>query len=241
MIREIQGFKIILDDKDSLGLKQNDVYDEHETQLIKKIVQPDHVVLDIGANIGYFTLLMSQVEGVHVYAFEPDPDNYIILQKNLTLNKVFNVHPYNFAMGDKHTEIDLNKCEFNRGMHRVYKSKWCTDGVIKVPMRTVDEVMNDIHVDFVKIDVEGSEFGVLKGMTNLIRNSHPTLLLEFHPPGIEEYGANPIHLFNFIRDFGYAIHLCGIHGHPDIPNISVDDLIIYTRNYPGRNILCVPK
>lgn len=235
---DIQGSQMYIDEKDSLELAKNGIYDPQETELIKKLVTSEHVVLDIGANIGYFTLLMAK-QTKAVFAFEPDPDNFMILEKNIKLNKAKNVELFNMAVGEFNGFVDLHRCDFNNGMHRVYESKWCKDQTIEVPIVKIDSLID--HADFVKMDIEGSEFGALKGMERIIKESRPTLLLEFHPPGIKEYGANPREMYNFIRDLRYEITLTGIHGYQDIPDISCDQLVIETDNYAGRNILCTPR
>src|SRR5688500_12606743 len=81
----ILGKWMYVDDKDSLNLTKNGFYKYQETKLIKKLAKK-HTVLDIGANIGYFTLLMAK-QAKQVYAFEPEPRNFHILQKNIKLNK----------------------------------------------------------------------------------------------------------------------------------------------------------
>lgn len=236
-VYDIQGFKMYLDEHDSLGLKKNPEYDIHEINLIKSVVGANDVVVDVGANIGYYTLLMAERARL-VYAFEPDLTNFEILIKNIKLNGMTNVTAYNFAVGPNHGTVPLNLCTFNSGMHRIYQSEWCKGDVVHVSMVPLNNIVK--HVDFIKMDIEGSEFGALQGAEDLIKNSRPIMLMEFHPPGIEEYGVNPVKQFNYIRNLGYRISLLGIHGYEDVMDISVDDLIIETRNYPGRNILCVP-
>jgi len=80
---EIDGNKIFLDENDSLCLSINGIYDEFETDIIKKEVHHGDVVMDIGANIGYFTIILAKLVGDEgkVFAFEPDPTNFELLKK----------------------------------------------------------------------------------------------------------------------------------------------------------------
>lgn len=84
-VYNIQGSKMYLDDKDSLGLATNGIYDVLTTNFIPLLVDKNTIALDIGANIGYFTLILAKL-CTHVYAFEPDPANYRILTDNIIIN-----------------------------------------------------------------------------------------------------------------------------------------------------------
>jgi hypothetical protein len=74
-IPSIGGKLYIRDETDCWGLIQNGVYEPEETELIKKLVKPNDVCIDVGANVGYFTVLMAKL-GAYVYAFEPEPSNF---------------------------------------------------------------------------------------------------------------------------------------------------------------------
>src|SRR5205085_1401318 len=127
----IQGSWMYIDDKDSLSLTKYGTYEPDETDLIKKIIRPEYIVLDIGANIGYYTLLMAK-QVKQVFAFEPEQRNFELLQKNIDLNKLDNVDPRNVAASANSGKSTLYLCESNRGMHRLYKSEWCDEGVVTV-------------------------------------------------------------------------------------------------------------
>lgn len=90
---EVQGHKMFLDSKDSLRLSIHGIYEPLETELAKKEVKKGNVVLDIGANIGYYTLIFAKLVGEDgkVFAFEPDPTNFALLKKNVEMNGYKNV------------------------------------------------------------------------------------------------------------------------------------------------------
>ena len=244
LLKNINGFKMYVDDKDSLELKKKGVYDLDETNFIKYIIQPDWNCIDIGANIGYFTLIMAR-KGRSVFAFEADSYNYKLLFSNLEINNICNVAAFPNAVGDVDGDIKLYECESNRGMHRTYKSHWCQGKVTKVRSLVLDHIdnffstTNPIH--FVKMDIEGSELGALKGMRKLLLSNKPILLIEFHPPSILEYGVDPKEEYDFLtKDLGYDITLLSSSFIPDSVNqykISYNDLIKQTYNSPARNIL----
>jgi len=80
---EVNGHKIFLDSLDSLRLSINGIYEEFETQMLKKIINKEETVVDIGANIGYYTLIFAKLVGDKgkVFAFEPEPNNFELLKK----------------------------------------------------------------------------------------------------------------------------------------------------------------
>jgi FkbM family methyltransferase len=198
----IQGTWMYIDDRDSLGLKKYGIYEQEETKLWKELIKNDSIVLDIGANIGYFTLIMSKLAR-QVHAFEPDPRNFQILQNNIEANNIKNVKLYHSAAAETAGSSTLYLSEINRGMHRLYRSDWCKEGSVQVQTVRIDDIID--QSDFVKIDVEGAELGVLKGMKQLLEKSKPTVIMEFDRASIMEYGAKPKDIYDFMASLGYAI------------------------------------
>src|ERR1043166_3786760 len=220
-----------LDANDSLNLRKNKVYEPVETALIKYLLKRTDVCLDIGAHIGYFTILMAK-QFEFVYAFEPERTNLELLKKNIDLNNLDDkVKAYDTVITDysdcwEPPIQDFYLCDTNSGMHRSYPSKWCNRH-IKVEALAIDDML--FHkIDFIKMDIEGSEMAALRGMKKLLSNSHPTMIIEFHPESIEEYGANPKEEYDFLKSLGYSIRL--------IPKISIpisyEELEKETRNDP---------
>src|SRR5258708_4586206 len=132
----VQGQRMWLDDKDSLELATREIYEPMETRLFKKEIKPGQTVLDIGANIGYYTLIAAKLVGPSgkVYAFEPDPTNFKILKKNVERNGHSNVVLVNQAVADKNKKVRLYLNPANKGDHRIYDSK---DGRSSIAVRTI--------------------------------------------------------------------------------------------------------
>ena len=204
----------------------------HECEIsILSLIPDNTLVLDIGANIGYFTLLMAN-HAKKVYAFEPESRNYQILEKNVKLNRLSNVKLFNLAVAETRAKTTMHLCDMNRGMHRIYASHWCKEGTIEVETVRIDDIIQD--ADFIKMDIEGSELGALKGMTKLLMKSDITMIMEFHPPSIEEYGAKPRDIYDFMKSLGYNIKvpLRGFVSFEELEKISIENV--------GTNVICTP-
>lgn len=119
--------KMLLDEKDSLNLAWNRIYEPFETKVVTSIVKTNDILLDIGANIGYYTLIFSKLTGKNgrVFAFEPAKHNFDLLNNNVNLNKYSDrVTTINKAVTDRHDEeITLFLNEDNSGMNRIFESK----------------------------------------------------------------------------------------------------------------------
>jgi len=226
---------MFLDDKDSLNLKKNKIYEPIETMLIPSLINKDSLCIDVGAHIGYFTLLMAKY-CKRVISFEADFVNFSVLKQNIKSNNLENVLAQCAAVGEYYGNTPLYLCNDNSGMHRIYPSELCTNIHVTVPIVPLDSTCHKI--DFIKMDIEGAEYGALIGMLYLLEHSHPIMIMEFHPPSIEEYGASPKDEYDFLKGLGYSIRL--------IPKISIpisfEELDKETRKEPsGRNVLCIKE
>ena len=120
----VHGFPFLLDPLDSLELSIFRSYEPFETSLLTAEVRPGMTIVDIGANIGYYTLLFSKLTGESgcVYAFEPEPKNFALLQQNLSRNNRTNVVAFNLAASDLTGESFLYLSSENHGDHQAYSS-----------------------------------------------------------------------------------------------------------------------
>src|SRR3989344_942009 len=153
---QVQGHKMYLDEDDSLRLSIFGVYEPSQTELIKQEVKEGDTVLDIGANIGYYTLIFAKLVGPRgkVYAFEPDPKNFSLLKKNIKINSYDNVVLINKAISDKTEKIKLYFSSNNKASHTIYGSEKNTNFVTIDSIKLDDYFKtNEQDISFVKIDV----------------------------------------------------------------------------------------
>ncbi|MEM4406494.1 MAG: FkbM family methyltransferase [Candidatus Methanomethylicaceae archaeon] len=161
-------------------------YEPLITARITEIAKPGFVCMDIGAHHGYYTLLMSRLVGEsgRVYSFEPDTKNYSYLVETINVNGLTNVESHNIGIREVSGRFALCR-ERSSSMNRVLpisemerKPNWSEINAVSLDDFIVNSEIEKL--DFVKIDVEGSENEVLKGMQVTLDNLAPVVLCEFH-------------------------------------------------------------
>jgi len=158
----------------------NDVTHSASEKVLTNYMIPKHngCFIDVGANIGVWTFFVAK-KGVTVHAFEPSPRPYKVLKK--TAESYPNVRVYPYALGEDNYEAFLN-LHFQSGHDGlVIKGQDFSGMKIKVPVRKLDS-FNFKNVGLVKIDTEGFEVPILKGMTKTVKKSKPRLIIEVHMP-----------------------------------------------------------
>lgn len=170
-------------------------YEPEQTGLFQDLIRPGDVVLDVGAHVGYYTMLAAVLTGHagRVFAFEPSPDNYAFLQSHVAKNRRADITTVNAAVGDHAGEV-----RFQRGTGSG-TGHVADDGMLAVSMVTLDGFARErgIRCDAIKIDVEGAEMAVLRGAEELLGRSHPIIFLSTHGPELHR------DCMAFLRRFGY--------------------------------------
>lgn len=188
------------------------VFGTHEPQVmqtIKDVVRPGWTALDVGANIGYSTLLLANCVGSNgkVIAFEPLAGNFQMLQENIRLNNHTNVHAENLALMDRPGSIELRTATPGA---MAWAATILIDEAKAVESQTVTATTLDEYVerngiskiDFVKMDIEGAEAAALSGMSEILDRHKPMLLIEIHQADL--YGEKHAALQK-LREHNYKI------------------------------------
>lgn len=180
-----------------------------EINLIKNIIKKNDTVIDIGANIGFYTKLFAHIVGPQgrVYAFEPDPKNFHHLKKNTQSLK--NVIIENKAISAYSGKIKLYHSELNVD-HRVYPNKNCTN-YQEIECTSIDDYFSNFNmpeIHLIKIDIQGYEPYAIKGAIDTIKNNKSLkLITEFWPYGLNEVGSSAIEYFNLLQNYFNKIYL----------------------------------
>lgn len=207
------SFKFRIEDTVGRYIYKRKFYEEELTNfLINKITLDDgDIIFDIGANIGWYSIIFEKksLKDVKIYAFEPDPLNYSLLQENIKLNNCKNIIPINKAVSDKEgVEILYLYPNKNRGRHSLIPFDNAEE--VKIKTISLDKFVEKANIDlgrikFMKIDIEGYEYIALKGAKNLI--SHvPSFLMEYSPQYMERGGIDPKDLLYFIKGYKFKPH-----------------------------------
>jgi FkbM family methyltransferase len=171
-------------------------YEPTTARVLEALVTPGSTVVDVGANIGYFTVLSALLTGPtgRVIAFEPEPRNHAVLTDNVASNGLRQVTVVQAACADRvgTHELAINASE--TGWHRLVPVGEVGRGKrVIVEVTTVDTIIGEAPVDVVKIDVEGHEGSVVAGMAQtLADNPGITVILEHSPAQARLAGVDPI-------------------------------------------------
>jgi FkbM family methyltransferase len=159
-----------------------------DSELLRLLMKGGRVFIDIGANVGFYTLAASKSFD-NVYSFEPSPSTFSRLVHNVELNTFGSVTPINSGLSDVKSEMDLHTNPFNNGgasLNGFSEAIKCLYpdyvwGSVKVDVEVLDEIVDSrgiIGVDLIKIDVEGHELAVIRGAQNTIATHRPLVYAE---------------------------------------------------------------
>lgn len=196
--------------------------DKDEISLMRRIVKPGDHVLDIGANIGFYAKLLSEMTGSKgkVYSFEPDARNFKYLKnkvRNLT-----NVELFQGAVSEKNETLKIYRSKLLNVDHRTYPVN-NYESVDEIAAWSIDSLVADKtiqRVDVIKIDIQGYELSAFKGMQQLLKNASPKILAEYWPHGFRRAGTTAVEFFDFFAALGYKFY-----------EIKGDNLLPISREY----------
>ncbi len=204
--------KLLVSNKDAglgLFLRMKGEYEPLETAHLTKTIKKGDTVFDIGANIGIYTILASKLVGPRgkVYAFEPDPENYRLLIKNIKLNKLENVVAVKSALGDKTGRVRFYQDISNPGessLAELYRANR-----YMVSITTLDKFCSTNHIkriQIIKMDVEGGEIDILNGGKKVLEKmKNITIYSECNPEGLLKFARNTDDFITAFRTTGFKI------------------------------------
>jgi FkbM family methyltransferase len=190
-----------------LALHRVGLMGKEEMSLLEKLIEPGMQIVDVGANIGLYTLLLARLTGEsgRVFAFEPEPNLFSMLCENCAANNAVNVTPFRCAAGDANGRATFQRATFNSGDNRLGASKPGGQS-IEVEVARLDEALPVQTVQFIKLDVQGHEVAALTGMHRLLAASPDVrVLFEFWPAGLRAAKASPELLFKFFHERDFLI------------------------------------
>ncbi len=188
--------------------------DRAERQLLRKILFPGAVVVDVGANIGIYSNFLSRCVGPTglVHSFEPSPDNFKRLCA--ATEKVSNVRLSQAAVGERSGECKLYISEKLNVDHRTYKADGNLRRAVPTEMVALDDYFKPgQRVDLIKMDIQGYELHALRGAKRVSEeNADITLLVELWPSGLEQAGVNWKDLVEMLKGLSMNLSLIAMSG-----------------------------
>lgn len=215
-----EGFKVISNPSVPIGyhLRFFGSYERQIRAVMRRVLRPGSVALDVGANVGWHTLLMSRLVGSEgrVLAVEANPSVRSMLEKHLSLNNAGNVRVIPFALAAKAQTLDFVGPEFDNpgaGDGHVASSEETSSGrTIKVEAVTADALVREQdldRLDFVKIDVEGFEWPVLQGAREFLARFRPVVVFEFDANYAGRGEGSPAELAEYFNGLNYELSVIG--------------------------------
>ena len=254
---DLYGLRISLVAGDQGLSKELKVFKTHEplaTSLYLKEIKKGMYIVDIGSNIGYYVLLAAKrvdSEG-KILAIEPNPLTFKCLEKNVSLNRLRNVELRQIAVWDKETSVWFEASDalnLSRVINSNVISKNPGRKLICVQAARLDSLLENYErVDWLRFDVEGSEFEIIKGATRTLKRFKPNIFMEFHPKllGIKK----AILLLRKMQSYGYEIEYAItravdrsliVKKDRDIRKIKLNDLIKEMKNPMPAYLLLLKK
>jgi FkbM family methyltransferase len=187
-------------------------YESVETAFVRRHVTSGMAVVDIGANLGWFTTHLALLVGAkgRVDAFEPRSDLMDLLTKTVAENGLTNVTTHNFALASQNADgqVIWSTHDVNPGGTNLVSSDFVAPGITAQPVavRTLDTCISH-RVDFIKLDVEGSELLVFKGAERILAQDRPLILVELNPSNLmRTSGVSASEFGRYVEKWDYCLY-----------------------------------
>ncbi|WP_181170229.1 MULTISPECIES: FkbM family methyltransferase [unclassified Mesorhizobium] len=184
-------------------------YEQAVEDFYRSVLKPGDIAIDCGAHTGRHTQPLAELVGGtgHVYAFEPLPEQFKTLQKRLS--KQSNVTLRNWALGTSANMAPFVYVpefpEYSGFRERIYHDDTLERREIVVPVRRLDDVVQNYPIRYIKVDAEGGDLTILRGAVQHLRNSRPYVTFECGDKGIVNYDYTAADYFDFFVGLSYSI------------------------------------
>jgi FkbM family methyltransferase len=226
------GFGIYVDIHDQYigsAILEQHVYEPHVTATLQRELHSDHVFLDVGANVGWFSLLAARIlRNGKVVAVEPNPRNVQLIYASLSRNELHNVFVYPFAATETNQMFDMEAVGSNGFVTSSIGSSLSRTYVQGVSLGMLLEP--EPRLDVIKMDIEGHELLAMRGMGALLTRHHPIILTEFHPKAMQDnFQLDPEEYLSELANHGYQMSIIELSGDETTPMASKEILHYWRR------------
>jgi FkbM family methyltransferase len=208
------GQSMLLDTNDVLGqrIRSEDSFEPAVRSEFQRVASSGQNILDLGANIGYYSLLGASLVGQqgHVFSFEPQIHIAAKLRRNIARNALRNVTIFPFALSERagvaEFYVPVEGMEAHGSLHD--NGRFQVEKRVSVETKRLDDVIAEAgigDVGLVKMDVEGAELPILRGATTLLSTSRPVLIFEANETNTAPFDYGVFDLLQYIQGFGYRL------------------------------------
>ena len=190
------------------------------SKLIRKNLRKWDVFLDIGANIGYFSLLASSIVGNEgeVLAFEPSSKNFAELQKNIALNNFSNISAIRHAVSNTATTKNLFYNPTNPGGSSLVENLHSGKEGESIETIVLDDFLGEKKIDFIKMDIEGYEYFAILGMKKILSQNNLKMIFEYSPTFYEklyptDFAEKSVEMLDILAEVGFKLYYIDYRGH----------------------------
>ncbi|HEY9005595.1 FkbM family methyltransferase [Ohtaekwangia sp.] len=207
-------------------------YEQEELQMQVNLMDDDFTIFDVGGNYGWYAIhIASRFPKAKIFSFEPIPDTYHQLVKNIALNHISNINSFDFGFSDKPGSFSFfydPALSANASMKNVSGSNTIKEVTCKV--NTIDDYNREqrLTIDFIKCDVEGAELMVFKGAEKTIAENLPIIFSEMLRKWTAKFNYHPNDIIAFLSQFGYQ---CFTLDHGKLHTFGVVDESTLETNY----------
>lgn len=182
-------------------------YEEKDASMILKLVPEQGVVFDVGANMGWYSLLIArQVKGCQIHAFEPIPKTYSFLVKNIDLNQAESVTAHHFGLSNERKDLTFYFYPEGSGNASSANLSERTDAeLVTCHVERLDDFVsiNKLRVDFIKCDVEGAELFAFQGAKETLQRDKPIVFTEMLRKWAAKFDYHPNEILALFSSLGY--------------------------------------
>jgi len=211
VIKNFDGdLKLKIDNSRSMGatIYWTGFHEFHEFLFLHKFLSPDMVFVDIGANLGEYSLFAAKrVKRGKVLAFEPLPTMNSLLEENIKLNELSNVVISKYGLSNNNGVLPIHEIEnVHEGLSTFYPGERKIKQRIEVPLKAFDLEFDNFgvnRIDFIKIDIEGGELNALLGARNSISRFKPVVMVEINEPTYQVAGYSSKDVYQFFESLNY--------------------------------------
>lgn len=206
-----------------------DKYESEDSEMLYKLVKNNDVIFDVGANIGWYSIHLSKkLNGAKIYSFEPIPETFSKLKRNVELNKIDNINIVNIPLSDKVQNLTFYyspsatgaSSSVNISEESDIKKLDCTTDTLDLYV-----TKNNIErIDFIKCDVEGSELFVFQGGIESIKKHSPVIFTEMLRKWAVKFNYHPNDIIYIFKNMGYNCYYSSSGSLKAIDNVTEDTI-----------------